>query len=331
VNVKDEIIYPSTLKGFFVDNYCYFHFTGYCKDGSKCQRKHMQKNNLFKQLQKIIADPMKIYGIETIEEDILKFIKEKTPIGENNLEPYLTTCMYDLKGSKCGNYERKRFIEYDIKFNNTKITVYICHPDISKYGRRIPCGIHYDIEYTNDNDFFKVTKIISIANTKSPNIKKKQKNNKKSVDLTLSEFPQLSSTNNIIDKKINNSANIVLKETKKIDNNEGFNKFNGLKRKFILVNDNKDKPLDVFNSNLSLNDIDNKTTDELKDLVKELLIRNDELMKRNIDLSHTNEILSLPVPRHKYSSKLLNNHSKIIDDLEEYLCLGTGKLNISFV
>lgn len=326
--------YPKTLKGFFDAGYCVFHFMGRCNNGTDCQSKHMEDNIIFKQLQKILLDPIKIPQISNNRSNIISFIKQNTAVGEYKMEPFLTSCYYSIRNIPCNNMKEKRFVKYEIKFNQKNIGIYICYPEKKTCKTRVTCGFHFDVEYSFKHNQFHIENIISNED-EQPSIKKEKKEEKKEEKLSPAEsilnFPELKSKKQIKkekeikveEKKIKKKEKPQLpkEEPKEEKENEKKVSFLDMAKSISKNENNKQEIIVEIDIHQEIKDIDSKTKDQLKELLKKVIDNNKKLskdneylMKRNAELGYLEFIGQLPIPVPQ------NNHKKNYyddDDIDE--------------
>jgi hypothetical protein len=200
---KDTVVYPKRLKEFFETNYCIYHFMDKCTGGDKCESTHMEQNQLFKNLQRIILNPIRIPKLNINQNDMNDYLKKNSPIGKYGMEPYITACWYAIQHKKCNNAKNSRYIMYQANFGNKVIPIYICYPDVSTCKTRVTCGFHFDIEYSFTNNVFNVENVISLIDMPNVDTENRQqyvdivqeetKEETKEFEIKdLNEFPSLS-------------------------------------------------------------------------------------------------------------------------------------------
>ncbi len=294
---KKEI--PNTLKEFFETGHCIYHFKGKCTGGSKCEGKHMEPNSIFKNLQMILRDPTKIHGLKDSRSDITASIKKDSIVSGYKKEPFLTTCWYSITNTVCDNIKHKRFIKYDFKFKDQIIPIYICYPDISTCRSRVTCGFHFDIQFSYINNTFNVTKLISSIDEYHL-----EESNKKD------SIKQESVEKESVKKEVNPTVTVKIIKKEVVVNEKNIE---------LLPTEQKQKTIgkDLY-IDLEVSGLNQKTKEELKELIQILLDNNNALFKRNAELSYTNNILSIPVPKAS-QPRSIGKSVILLDEMPEYI------------
>lgn len=341
---KETVVYPKRLKEFFETNYCIYHFMDKCTGGDKCESKHMEQNQLFKNLQRIILNPIRIPKLNINQTDMNDYLKKNSPIGEYGMEPYITACWYAIQNKKCNNAKNGRYIMYQANFGNKVIPIYICYPDVSTCKTRVTCGFHFDIEYSFTNNVFNVENVISLVDMPNVGTEYRQqyvdtvKEEPKEFELKdLNEFPTLSVpiNNNVESVWFNNNVKNEIKDVV-VDTNENVDEKvdelpildteinNKVENVWLNKDTNISKVIQVDNDVLqifpqkisiySLKDktvvnINNKTDRELKHLLVSMATKNkalhNEYIKTKQQLSDT---MSDPYDKYgKYDTFYTNN------------------------
>lgn len=293
---EEDIVYPKTLKGFFEDGYCIYHFMSKCDNETKCNSKHMPSDHMiFRMLRKILLDPFEIPNIKNTRTEIIDYIKENTSVKEYNMNPYLTSCWYAIRNVTCNNVKHKRFIKYDITYNDKIVPIYICFPVAKSCKTRVTCGFHFDVEYEYKDQQFSIKNIISL----------------------IDEYQNDTQNENKIffsnDNNINSlSSPEVVKNEKKetLDDKLRFNLDEKITAE-VNVSSQPSEKLTYKNRHFNFDDLENKTNEELKYLVMELVKDNNTLSNRNIELNYQNKVTSISKILSSYT---YHNQRKQIND-----------------
>lgn len=257
----------------FWKRYCFFHFIATCKYGDRCKLEHPNKSSkLFFQIRNQIVDPHKFAIIEKLPKICDVVSKE---IGQKITKVKMVHCFFSLHGKICKNIEHHRIIK--IPFNNEMKYLIFCYQttEISS-ETSFKCQLHidFDIQFNNGH--------LSLSNFRN------------CVDLIT---PQ----NKYIAKEVEEKAEEEPEESiKKIETEKQIE--NNLSEEDILVNINlllakyhRDKTIQI----------DNKTTEELKIIIQELIRKYHEIFTQNLLLNYEiNTILKLKVPLRKYLPKI---------------------------
>ena len=143
---RDNVI-TFTLKELINDKVCPYDLVGRCQEYD-CTRRHLNASE--QRIQYYAKDPSKIRslksGIEKVKQQVIKLVNG------TDIRPYFTTCLFCLKGLKCNNISRNRFIELNVGGVKFKV----CYPDINNCQRRITCGFHIDISVEMNTELNKI-------------------------------------------------------------------------------------------------------------------------------------------------------------------------------
>lgn len=312
-NHENNNIQILNLKSYFNDGYCIFHFLGKCKNINNCTHKHMnEKSDIYLQLRRIIIDPTKIPYIFKYKNQIIQEICKLTNF---KLTTFLTSCTYFLRDIPCNNIKEGRYIKFNLNFNNKDIPIYICYLDPKNCRTRLTCGFHLDldIKIQHESVIGHIIKKLAPLELCNHNYDEPHNELDDEYKYQLNDFPQLNMENKnsnnrdtnikaMKDKirKIKWASNETKKETKTEDKNIEINveqtssNFN-CKHDFIDVF-NKQKYMDYdIRMDLDFSNLNNKSKNELQDIITKLVSDNITLFRRNSEFNHIQKMLDLPI------------------------------------
>ena len=318
---KTKIIsdtYNTTLTKY-VSEHCIHQLIGKCH--GCCGLKHTTDNMFIRAISMFINNPTSINKLRFKRDEISQFLKNDTPIGKYNMNLRMALCLYSSRGLPCKNELEGNIVSFNM---GDGIKLNICYPKKEYCKSLVLCGFHidFDFKYSNLNlvigdihylDFFMNNKTETKVDKKE---EIKFENNDFPVLIEVKKTtvkPQQKTFIQLITEKV-----VVIEKPKVIEKVAVIEKVEENKPKFALVNYfdklNEDKIEDKsFDENINLN----KSSEELKIIVKTLVTRNNKLFERNVELSYVNKILSLPVPKIKKQPDYSSDNEDDEDDADE--------------
>ena len=295
-----------------IKNLCIHHITKKCINGANCNLKHIENNNLFTGLHKVLTEPLIILSDNNKHKNefvlLVKFIKKMDVFKDFNGKIIVNTCFHSLKGFICNNSKCGRCFDYSIIFNGETVPINICYSDNIANNKCVVFSIHYDVVYSYMNDKF------TVINFKSLNEPKFNINNdKKIADFNENSYPELvkSSNDNVSDSKKEIIPQKVFPTfVEKVEQMQEPMSIQASMPMSMPIDDSIKKKQKLYfmkkeiisneylYSNVDVSSLNSKSNDELIDIISTLVKDNNELYHRITNMFYANRILSIPMMRY---------------------------------